>query len=1357
MIRYIPAFILQHYEANIFQGSLEAYVLLFDIADFTKIGSSFQVEGKKGAEELSRFLEVVFAEPIRLVEEYGGFVSVFAGDAFCAIFPEHRGKSIVSCVDTICRHFRENRIYKTVLGDINLQVRQTVCYGTLDWRIFQNSFQNEYVFQGKVMREVGELSLQKAEVIWSQSAASRIGLECFMPIGDGFNLLSMADTVAADKAEPGPLEADKQKAQALEDEAGGSGVRSSSVGCHIDLADSQAFAGKLQFDHRPESIKRFCHPRFHDIEMENQIRTGAFCFACLEGVPEANREENIAGLHIVAEKFGGYVNKLDDTDKGLVALLIFGLPFNDGKTLERICSFSLEIVQRIPEIALGISCGNVFAGYIGKEEVKEYTAFGYPLNLASRLMSKARAGEVLTDTFLWQEMNAKYEFDYLGSVNLKGITLPMRYYQLHLKTKESAWHVASRFVGRDVELLSIRTIIDECVAEGKNAIIYVSGDAGIGKSRLVTEALATYWGESYHKFTVSCDAIMPRPLAAIRQIVRAFSYYNPAFPVEAGIAMFKGLWMTLAQDDPELQRIESILAWLIGYEWEGSIWSILPKEEKPRQLRNAFISFIRQLAKNKPVLIHLDDSQWLGEESKVYLQRLSRDAIAPVIIVTSCRYLENGEKVDLNLIGHKRYDLELSSLSDNGSIELAKTSLRIDHIPDETLELIITRAMGNPLFIEQLTTYLMESSIINDKGIIIGEIGYLSSFSISDILSSRIDRLSNKVRECVFNASVLGTEFCINVLAQMLMDVPTVELAIGIKNRIWKELDALHYTFTHIMIKDLIYQHMMSDKLHELHKNAAEAMEIVYAAQLDDYAVEIAMHFQKGDEIQKAAFYFNKAGSAFRDKYDFSGGILNLNKALQIRETILGAEHVETADSLSNLAALYMAQGTFEQAEPLYLRVLEIAQTNLGAEHPDIIPPLNKLATLYMIQGKYDDAEPLNLRALKIKEKALGLGHPDTAASLLNLAHLLWLQGKYDQAEPYYQKATRIYEALILAKGILPANGKTPANTGSKKVFSPGKALKPHSKTTSIYQKDLQIREIVHGTDRPDDAGLLTTLASLYWLQGNYDGAASLYQKVLDIREHEMGPDHPETAKALNNLATFYDSHDLFDLAEPLYQRSLLIRQKTLGNEQLLTAQSMQNLADLYDSRDNSGEAEPLYLEALRIRENVLGGEHPLTAESLNNLARFYDDHGKPDDAERLYLRALDIREKVLGAGQPNLVTSMNTLADLYSYQGRYNKAEQLFQRALKVWEKVVDSGHPTLAKSMNNLALFYSSQGLYDEAEQLYQRALKTWEKVMDTEHPQILKSVKGLVELYEKTGETAKAQIYRDRLANIQNETEE
>ena len=233
-------------------------------------------------------------------------------------------------------------------------------------------------------------------------------------------------------------------------------------------------------------------------------------------------------------------------------------------------------------------------------------------------------------------------------------------------------------------------------------------------------------------------------------------------------------------------------------------------------------------------------------------------------------------------------------------------------------------------------------------------------------------------------------------------------------------------------------------------------------------AVEIAVSLQienkqLGQICNEIGYYLHHQG-----RYEEAKPLYN--RALEIRERVLGPDHPETATSLNNLAALYYNQGWYEEAEPLYKRALEIVKWVLGPDHPDMATSLNNLASLYNNQGRYEEAEPLYKRALEIVERVLGPEHPDTATSLNNLAIIYNNQGRYEEAEPLYKRA-------------------------------------------------LEISERVLGPDHPDTAISLNNLALLYNNQDRYEEAEPLCKRALEIVERVLGLDHPDTATTLNNLA----------------------------------------------------------------------------------------------------------------------------------------------------------------------------------------------------------------------------------------------
>jgi tetratricopeptide (TPR) repeat protein len=244
----------------------------------------------------------------------------------------------------------------------------------------------------------------------------------------------------------------------------------------------------------------------------------------------------------------------------------------------------------------------------------------------------------------------------------------------------------------------------------------------------------------------------------------------------------------------------------------------------------------------------------------------------------------------------------------------------------------------------------------------------------------------------------------------------------------------------------------------------------------------------------------DRAGNYFHGRAAYSAARLLYERALAIREKVLGPEHPDTATSLNNLALLLQTKSDLAGARPLHERALVIREKTLGPEHPATAMSLNNLASLAQAEADLAGARPLFERALAIREKVLGPEHPETARSLNNLALLLKGQGDLARAQPLYERA-------------------------------------------------LAIREKVLGPEHPETATNLNNLALLLKGQGDLARAQPLYERALAIREKVLGPEHPQTARSLNNLAHLLQAQRDLARARPLHERALAIFEKTLGTE----------------------------------------------------------------------------------------------------------------------------------------------------------------------------------------------------------------
>jgi CHAT domain-containing protein len=184
-------------------------------------------------------------------------------------------------------------------------------------------------------------------------------------------------------------------------------------------------------------------------------------------------------------------------------------------------------------------------------------------------------------------------------------------------------------------------------------------------------------------------------------------------------------------------------------------------------------------------------------------------------------------------------------------------------------------------------------------------------------------------------------------------------------------------------------------------------------------------------------------------------------------------------------AVVYLEQGRYADAEPLFKRALVIREKSLGPDHPDVAQTLNSLAMTLKHQDRYADAEPLYKRALAIQEKTLGTNHPEVAWSLNNLGEMYRAQDRYADAEPFYIRALAISEKIL-----------GPNHTGV--------------------------------------GPLLNNLGLLYRAQGRYADAETLHKRSLAIAEHALDPNHPTVAVNLNNLAALYRDQGRWAEALPL-------------------------------------------------------------------------------------------------------------------------------------------------------------------------------------------------------------------------------
>ncbi|XP_032725577.1 nephrocystin-3 isoform X2 [Lontra canadensis] len=359
---------------------------------------------------------------------------------------------------------------------------------------------------------------------------------------------------------------------------------------------------------------------------------------------------------------------------------------------------------------------------------------------------------------------------------------------------------------------------------------------------------------------------------------------------------------------------------------------------------------------------------------------------------------------------------------------------------------------------------------------------------------------------------------------------------------------------------------------------------------------------------------YETLGRFLKDLGLLSQAVVPLQRSLEIRETALDPDHPRVAQSLHQLASVYVQWKKFGNAEQLYKQALEISENAYGVEHPHIARELEALATLYQKQNKYEQAEHFRKKSFKIRQKATR-----RKGNLYGFALLR-------------RRALQL-EELTLGKD-------TPDNARTLNELGVLYYLQNNLETADQFLKrSLEMRERVLGPDHPDCAQSLNNLAALCNEKKQYDKAEELYERALDIRRRALAPDHPSLAYTVKHLAILYKKMGKLDKAVPLYELAVEIRQKSFGPKHPSVATALVNLAVLYSQMKKHIEALPLYERALKIYEDSLGRMHPRVGETLKNLAVLSYEEGDFEKAAELYKRAMEIKEaetSLLGGKAPS-------------------------------------------------------------------------------------------------------------------------
>ena len=410
--------------------------------------------------------------------------------------------------------------------------------------------------------------------------------------------------------------------------------------------------------------------------------------------------------------------------------------------------------------------------------------------------------------------------------------------------------------------------------------------------------------------------------------------------------------------------------------------------------------------------------------------------------------------------------------------------------------------------------------------------------------------------------------------------------------------------------------------------------------------------------------FHNVAGVHF-DQGNYARALEYYNNAREIREKILGRNHLSTATTYNGIAGTYQELGEYQNSLDYFMKALEIDKSLLGSNHIETATIYNNIACVYFKQAKYANSLNYYKKAIEIYERLLGSDHPDTTRMYNNIAGVYYEKGDYTKSLEYYEKT------LAIRKRIMKNDNLDIAMTysGMAGVYQ---NLNKYAKSLEYYEKVLEIRERILGSDHPDTAKTYNDIALVNHKQGNYSKALEYYKKALEIRERTIGSNHPDTAKTYNNIAGVYEDQREYTKALEYYEKALEVKEKTLGIDHLSTAKTYSNIARVYQYQGDYEKALAYYGKALE----GMGSDHLSTVITYHNMAVMYQNQGDYKKALENYGKALEVSERVLGSDHSTTATIYNSIAGVYKAQGDYEKALEYCERALTVFKAKLGVNH---------------------------------------------------------------------------------
>lgn len=1140
--------------------------LFADIAGFTPLTEALAKEfgPQRGAEEISRYLNRIYNALIHELHAYGGSVITFGGDAITCWLAGDDGQRAVTCALAMQAAMRPLAHVTTPSG---LQV-------TLAMKVA--------VVAGSVRRfVVGDPTIQLLDVI------------------AGATLDQLAETEHHTRR--GEVAVDAPTAQALGTALAVSEWRTDAAGRrYAVVAGLTPLAPPHPWPPAPALTADQLHPwllpavqkRLHSGQGEflAELRPVVVAFVRFEGInydhdPQAGAKLNdyVCAAQRALHQFGGTLLQLSLGDKGSHFYASFGAPTAHEDDAIRAATTALlwrDLADQrdyISAVQVGLSQGRVYTGAYGGAARRTYGVLGDAVNLAARLMQAAAPNQILATQAVHQDAATEFDWHDLPPIQVKGKSAPIAIFQLDQRAQRHAEHsrlptYALPMVGRAHERALIAEKI-QLARQGQGQVMAIMAEAGMGKSRLVAEAMHLAAEAQFAVYFGECQSYGQNTSYLVwHDILRGLFGVNPETPLADTLLILEN---RLAQVDPDLLPRIPLLGVALNLPLpENDLTRSLDAKLRKNALESLVVACARAWAQTQPVLMVLEDCHWLDALSYDLLLELARASLnASIGLLLAYRPPDPSQPALLQLeaLPH-RTNIRLNEFTPAEATQLIQLKLAQAFGPHaETapalIERLVARADGNPFYIEELLNYLRDRNIAPTDEAALAALDLPTS--LHSLILSRIDQLTEQQKLTLKIASIVGRLFRAAVLwgaYPQLGDAQKIRADLESLSRLELTLvegeTELTYLFKHIVTQEVAYESLPYATRAILHGQIGHYLERVFHDTLDQWVDLLAFHFERSDHEAKKRLYLLRAGEAAQANYANRAAISYYHKALPL---------LEPAGQVS---------------------------------------VLRKLGQVFELLGEWPEAEKHYTRALHLAEE-----HRETQAAAWCRTHLGELarkQGRYAEAQTWLSAARHHFEALGDEVGLgraLHFNGTLAAVQGH------------NDDARVLYEHSLRLWRQLN--ERTHLANSLNNLGILARRRGDYGLARELGEECLALRRTLN--DRWGIAYSLNNLGNVGLSQSDYAYARACFEEALVI-QRQIGDRWAI-ANLLTDLGRVVRDQGDLPAARTLLRESLKHNRDL--NDRVALAYVLEALAWLSALENQPTQALRLAGAAAALRQAI--------------------------------------------------------------------------------------------------------------------------------